>query len=222
MYSFAQRKDTRVFDEPLYAHFLKETNAERPDRKETLAQLENSGHTVIEKIILGEHDTDVLFFKNIANHVVDLDLNFLNEVYNVILIRDPREMLLSYTKVIKKPSMLDLAVGFQEKLYKKTVELERPAIVLDSKQLLLDPSQVLRKLCKATDIPWQEAMLSWEAGARKEDGPWAKYWYQGVHQSTGFKAYNEREGALAGHLIPLYEKCLPIYEYLSPLSIQAV
>lgn len=222
MYSFAQRSDTQVFDEPLYAHFLKDTGAERPDRTETLSLLENSGEKVVSDLILGKQNSEVVFFKNIANHIVSLDLAFAEQCVNVILIRDPREMLLSYTKVIEQPSMLDLAMGFQEKLYNQLAESNRPAIVLDSKQLLLNPAAVLQKLCAACDIPWQENMLSWKAGPRKEDGPWAKYWYHGVHQSTGFKAHQAREGELAAHLIPLYEQCLPIYEYLSPFSIQAI
>ena len=37
MYSFAQRADTRVLDEPLYGHFLVHTDAERPCREATLA-----------------------------------------------------------------------------------------------------------------------------------------------------------------------------------------
>ena len=37
MYSLAQREDMRVLDEPLYAHFLKHTGAERPCREATLA-----------------------------------------------------------------------------------------------------------------------------------------------------------------------------------------
>lgn len=222
MYSFAQRADATVFDEPLYAHFLKETKAERPDREETLSLLENSGAKVIEQLILGEHETEVVFFKNIANHVVSLDLSFLDEVINVVLIRDPKEMLLSYTKVITEPTMLDLAMGYQEKIFNQLNTKKQAVIVVDAKQLLLNPAKVLSELCAACEIPWKEEMLSWEAGARKEDGPWAKYWYHGVHKSTGFQPYREREGELAAHLIPLYEKCLPIYEYLSPFSLQAI
>ena len=37
MYSMAQRSDMRVLDEPLYAHFLRHTGAERPCREATLA-----------------------------------------------------------------------------------------------------------------------------------------------------------------------------------------
>jgi len=221
MYSFAQRADTKVYDEPLYAHFLKDTNAQRPDRDDTLAQMENDGSRVVNELILAEHDCEVVFFKNIANHIISLDKGFLSNVVNVILIRDPKEMLLSYTKVIDQPSMLDIAMGFQENLFKHLKENGLPVVVLDSKQLLLNPEKVLKNLCAACNISWDPSMLSWEAGPRKEDGVWAKYWYHGVHKSTGFKAYSPKEGELAPHLIPLYEQCLPIYEYLSCHSLLA-
>ena len=37
MYSFAQRADARVLDEPLYGYFLARTGADRPDREATLS-----------------------------------------------------------------------------------------------------------------------------------------------------------------------------------------
>ncbi|KAL0413438.1 UNVERIFIED_CONTAM: Branched-chain-amino-acid aminotransferase-like protein 2 [Sesamum radiatum] len=39
MYSFAQRDDTEVLDEPLYANFLRVTGAERPYREDFLSKL---------------------------------------------------------------------------------------------------------------------------------------------------------------------------------------
>ena len=29
-------------------------------------------------------------------------------------------------------------------------------------------------------------MLNWDRGGIKEDGVWAKYWYENVHKSEGF------------------------------------
>lgn len=37
MYSFAQRDDTEVLDEPLYAHYLRVTGVDRPYREELLS-----------------------------------------------------------------------------------------------------------------------------------------------------------------------------------------
>ena len=36
MYSFAQRADTRVMDEPLFGHFLATTGVDRPSREDVL------------------------------------------------------------------------------------------------------------------------------------------------------------------------------------------
>ena len=43
MYSFAQRSDTVVFDEPLYAHYLKNSGLNHPARKQVLDAQENDG-----------------------------------------------------------------------------------------------------------------------------------------------------------------------------------
>lgn len=54
MYSFAQRPDTRVFDEPLYAHYLSMQN-ERPlhPREEEILQAQsNDGAQVVREVLL--------------------------------------------------------------------------------------------------------------------------------------------------------------------------
>ena len=43
MYSFRSRLDTIVFDEPLYAHYLKVSNSNHPGREEVLDTQENNG-----------------------------------------------------------------------------------------------------------------------------------------------------------------------------------
>lgn len=43
MYSFAQRADCSVVDEPLYGHYLRLTRAPQPHRDELLNQLETDG-----------------------------------------------------------------------------------------------------------------------------------------------------------------------------------
>ena len=45
MYSFAQRKDTKVFDEPLYAFYLSQTDAKEyhPDAELIINSMENNG-----------------------------------------------------------------------------------------------------------------------------------------------------------------------------------
>ena len=65
MYSFAQRNDTNVFDEPLYAHYLSKTPARayHPGAEEVIATMENDGQKVVDDLILGNHATPVVFFQ---------------------------------------------------------------------------------------------------------------------------------------------------------------
>ncbi|RVX18932.1 Branched-chain-amino-acid aminotransferase-like protein 2 [Vitis vinifera] len=53
MYSFAQRDDFEVLDEPLYANFLRVTGVERPYREELLSKMESDGNKVVKEIIFG-------------------------------------------------------------------------------------------------------------------------------------------------------------------------
>src|SRR5437867_240859 len=98
MYSFAQRADTRVVDEPLYAHYLRVSGAQHPGREAVLASQEQDGAKVARDVILGPSaagDRPVLFFKQMAHHLVEIDRSFLARCANVLLTREPEEMLLS-------------------------------------------------------------------------------------------------------------------------------
>ena len=109
MYSFAQRKDTTVFDEPLYAYYLSQTKARKyhPGAEDILSSMENNGEKVIETM-MGYHPKPIVFFKNMTHHLLDLDRSFMKDVVHIILTRDPVEMLPSFAKVIADPNMEDV------------------------------------------------------------------------------------------------------------------
>ncbi|MEM9680592.1 MAG: sulfotransferase family protein, partial [Bacteroidota bacterium] len=92
-------------------------------------------------------------------------------------------------------------------------------IVLDSKKVLLNPEATLKKLCEAIEIPFDEAMLSWQPQEREEDGIWAKYWYKNVHLSEGFSPYKPKTEPFPEHLIPLLNESEPYYQRLVEQSL---
>jgi hypothetical protein len=221
MYAFAQRPDTRVFDEPLYAHYLVNTSASdyHPGAEEIIATMENDGAAVVRDIILGDHGRPVVFVKNMTHHLVDLDWSFMDETVNVLLTRDPVEMLPSYAKQVAQPTLRD--VGYAQHLILLDYLRARgqtPA-VLDARQTLLNPRGVLRQLCAHVGIAFDEAMLRWTPGARPEDGVWAKYWYDSVHRSRGFQAYRPKTTPFPDQLRPLLAECQPYYEQLAALAL---
>lgn len=220
MYSFAQRSDTKVVDEPLYAHYLHETSANQyhPGASEVLETMETDGQKVVD-MMLGPHDKPIVFFKQMTHHLVNLNLSFLKETINIILTRDPREMLPSYAREIENPTLRDVGYEQHLELFEFLQNRGEEPIVLQSELVLKDPETLLNKLCKALDIPFQKTMLHWKKGPRPEDGIWAKYWYQSVHNSTGFNPYQPKEEPFPEHLEPLLTECLPIYEELCKYSI---
>jgi len=223
MYSFAQRNDTVVYDEPLYAHYLSKTPAREyhPGAEEVIATMENNGEKVVRDLILGDQPKPVAFFKHMTHHLLNLDLGFLSETINVLLTRDPVDVLPSFAKQIKNLSLQDVGYRSHTELLHQLQSIGQAPPVLDSKQILLNPKKVLGELCERIGIPFQEAMLSWKASARPEDGLWAKYWYKSVHQSTGFGRYVQKSEPFPEGLKPLLAECKPYYEQLSTVAIKA-
>ncbi len=214
MYAFAQRPDTTVVDEPLFGYFLQQTGVDRPSRDEVLQTMELDGEAIIRQTILGPCESRVLFLKNIANHLIDLDWSFLEKLHNIILTRDPGKMLLSYNKVVEQPTMLDTAYAFQTQLLDHILDRGQQPIVVETNQVLSDPEGILKQICKRLDIPFNSSMLQWPAGPRPEDGVWAKYWYHNLHRSTSFGPPNTGHAELPEHLEALYRECLPHYRKL--------
>ncbi len=221
MYSFAQRPDTIVFDEPLYAHYLRVTNAEHPGKEETLQSQEQDGERVVQDIILREYNQPVAFFKQMTHHLVELNEDFLLKVSNIIFIRDPKQIISSYAEVIHDVTMRDIGMEKQWTLFNLLSENNHPPVVLDSNEILKDPEKVLGSLCEALQIPFYKEMLHWQPGARKEDGVWAKYWYNNVHRSTGFEKQKTSSRELPGYLEPLYIESKKYYDQLYQHSIKA-
>lgn len=216
MYSFAQREDATVVDEPLYAHYLSNTDAKNyhPGAKEVLESQENDGQKVVDDIILGDYDTPIAFFKNMTHHLVNLDLSFMEKTVNVILTRPPKDMLPSYAKQVKNPTMQDVGYAKHIEIVKYLKSIDKSPVIVDSKDILQYPQSRLRELCGTLGIPFDEAMLKWPAGPRKEDGVWAKYWYHNVHRSTGFRAYKAKNEPFPEELKDLLEECQEAYEEL--------
>lgn len=214
MYSFRQRIDTSVVDEPLYAHYLARSGVEHPGRDDVLAAQDNDGEQVVRDVILGPARTPVLFLKNMAHHLGGLDWAFLAELHNVILTRDPAEMLPSLIKQVPDPDLEGTGLPMQVALLDAILDEGDDPIVLDSRLLLTDPEGVLTRLCHRVGLEFDPAMLSWPAGPVPEDGVWAEYWYHSVHRSTGFAPYNPKREEVPEHLRPLLAQAIPLYERL--------
>ncbi|MDG2152764.1 MAG: sulfotransferase family protein [Crocinitomicaceae bacterium] len=215
MYSFAQRSDTKVFDEPLYGYYLSNSNANKyhPDGDLIVKNMECNGGQVVSQMI-ENNSAQVLFFKNMTHHLLNLDLHFMTKGLNIILTRDPVDMLPSFHKVIKNPSLEDVGYKAHVELMKEFDRRNISYLVMDSKQILENPEKALKVICEAANIPFYKEMLSWPALPRSEDGIWARHWYKNIHHSTGFMKYQKKKEEFPKQLEPLLFECQAYYNDL--------
>ncbi|MEX0757786.1 MAG: sulfotransferase family protein [Acidimicrobiia bacterium] len=221
MYSFAQRDDTTVVDEPLYAHYLSVTPADvyHPGAADVLASMESDGAMVVENAIFGTYPTPVVFFKQMTHHLVDLDTSFLDRTVNVLLTRDPHDMLRSYAAVVATPSVADTGYPQAAVLLDDLRRRGQDPVVIDSTVALENPESILVQLCDRIGIPFDPAMLSWDAGPRPEDGVWAPHWYSSVHRSTGFGPPRRHRDPFPAALQSLLDECVPLYEAVAASAL---
>lgn len=215
MYSFSERNDTKVIDEPFYAFYLKKTELDHPGKEEIVATMKSDPSEIIESIRELESKHELVFLKNMAHHHIGLDWNYLNEMKNVLLIRDPKQLIASFSQVIPNPTLQDIGLKHEADLFDYIQENgKHKPIVIDSNHILSNPQKGLNRLCDQLGIPFSMNMLSWKKGAIQEDGIWAKYWYKNVHSSTGFAKQKTSERPLPEHCKVLYQEALPYYEKL--------
>lgn len=220
MYSFAQRSDTHVVDEPFYALYLSKSGAMHPGREEVL-KAQSTDEEVVKHELANTKGHPILFVKNMAHHMEVMDQPFLNNAIHIFLIRDPKQIIASYAEVIERPVMRDIGIEFQFALFKKLQNAGQQLIVLDSGMLLEDPGGILEQLCHQCAIVFQPQMLTWDAGPKPYDGVWATHWYKNVHQSKGFKKQRTSNRPLRKDLSDLYHQAKGYYEKLLPFSLKA-
>lgn len=223
MRSWENRPDTYVHDEPFYAHYLTQTDYNHPGKEEVIAAYENDWQAVVE-MLTGEipEGKTIYYQKHMTHHMLPhMSLDWIGSVTNCFLIREPRAMLASFMRVFPNPTLEQTGLPAQIMLFDKVKELtgEIPP-VLDSRDVLKNPRDILSKLCDAIDVPFYENMLLWRAGKRDTDGNWAKYWYASVEESTGFMPYQPKDITLPDHVQDVLAECEAIYEQMYEHRLQ--
>jgi hypothetical protein len=219
MRAWENRPDTVVVDEPLYAAYLARTGIDHPARDEVLASQPTDPAAVVDALRAPlPEGVRVHYAKHMAHHLADdADLSWTGDFRNVLLIRDPAEVVASYVRSREACEPADIGLLQQVRLLDAWNETPP---VIDAADFLTDPETYLRWLCDWLDVPFTDRMLSWPAGPRPSDGVWAPHWYDAVWASTGFAPYRPREVSLSAHDAAVAEACRPAYDTLSALRLR--
>lgn len=222
MRAWENRPDTVVVDEPFYAAFLARTGLDHPAREEVIA----SQPTDVDEVVAGlraplPEGADVHYAKHMTHHLAPgQDLTWALGFRNVLLVRDPREVVASYVKSREACEPDDIGLLQQVDLLDQLAGADAPPPVIDAADFLRDPEGHLRWLCDWLGIDFTDRMLAWPAGPRESDGVWAPHWYDAVLASTGFASHGPRDVDLDDHDAAVAEACRPAYERLTSVRVR--
>jgi Sulfotransferase domain len=219
MRSFGARADTAVIDEPFYAAYLAQTGLVHPMRQEVIAAQPNDWRDVV-TALLGRvpGDKPVCYQKHMTHHMIPaFGREWLAQVRNAFLIRDPAAVLASYVVKRGEVTLADIGIVQQRELFDQEAErLGRAPPTVEGSDILANPARVLARLCAALGIAYTDAMLHWAAGRRDSDGVWAPSWYDAVERSTGFAPPASRPAVtLDSELQRIADAARPHYESLA-------
>ncbi len=218
MRAWEHRGDCAVSDEPLYAHYLAHTGLDHPGRDAVVATGETDWRRVVDGLLgPAPEGRPVWYQKHMTHHLLPhMDRGWIAGLRNVLLIRDPREVVASYVKARAEVTAEDIGLPQQVALHEALCAAGDPPPVVDAGDFLRAPEAYLRALCAWLGIAFTARMLRWPPGPRASDGIWAPHWYARVWASTGFETPEEPPGApaLSGPPAEVAAACMPFYRRL--------
>jgi len=228
MRAWENRGDCTVSDEPLYAAYLETTGADHPMRAQVIAAGDTNWRSVVNGLLGAVPGNNPIWYqKHMSHHLLpgmllqEADRAWIGELANVLLIRDPREVVASYLKARASVTPDEIGLPQQVEIHDLLCTTGTPPPIIDAGDFLRAPEAYLRALCELFGIAFAERMLSWPSGPRSSDGVWAPHWYAHVWESTGFEQRSESDmPRLTSAGARVAEACMPHYQRLHALRLQ--
>ncbi|HRI17180.1 MAG TPA: HAD family hydrolase [Burkholderiaceae bacterium] len=224
MRAWENRPDCVVTDEPLYAAYLAATGLDHPMRDEVIAAGDTDWRRVADHLTTAPvpEGRAIWYQKHMTQHLLPgMSLEWVHALTNVLLIRDPAEVVESYLKSRAAVVPADIGLLQQAALYDELLHAgsgEAP-LVIDADDFLREPEAQLRALCAHLGVAFDERMLHWPAGPRASDGVWAPAWYEAVWRSTGFEPWRKRQPRLDAPARAVADACRAAYERLRAVRL---
>ena len=225
MRAWENRPDCAVSDEPLYAAYLATTGLDHPGRDEVIAGGDPDWRRVADALLGPVPDGKPVWYqKHMAHHLLPgMDHDWIHGLHNVLLIRDPDEVVSSYLRSRATVAPADIGLLQQAALFDELTEATGAApVVIDSGDFLAAPEAYLSAMCSLLGLEFTDRMLHWPAGPRDSDGVWAPHWYDTVWKSTGFEPPSARPTPVLDDAArAVADACRPAYQKLHSLRLRA-
>ncbi len=218
--SWANRPDTIVWDEPLLLPYVFHKGEDFGITRDSViaSGKETDGIKVIE-MLLGPlpPGKTISYQKHQPHNFLEeiMGTEWLGQVTHCFLIRHPKDMLLSLSKIVPNFTFEQTGWADLKKLFDAVREMTGviPPVV-DARDLQDSPHRTLSLLCQAVGVTFSEAMLGWPSHSVDNLVEEEKPWYSAVLQSTHFQPYTAKAALLPAHLVDVFEQSHTIYQQL--------
>lgn len=223
--AFEQLEGCIVFNEPFWAcHPTPDITPEMLNKGET------NYRKVIAKLTADLPDVSNFSFQKLSTDLYSLDWGFdwLTEIKSFFLIRDPKDIIISYDKAmtaddgykIKKitPSMIGINVLYEAFSRVKSLQTN-PPLVVHSNDLVKNPHQTLKWLCGSLNLDFDVKMLTWssrmgDSQIMETMGMFDTAWIDTLMRSTEFLPYENEVKEMPVAYNELLSNCMKYYEEL--------
>ena len=219
MRSWSSRKDTFVSDEPFYAYYLKENKKNHPMREQIIKNYSSDYDNIVKHLTSDiPKRKNIWYQKHMAHHLINLNkIDWIKNCENCILIRHPKEVINSFSTKNQLQHVNELGYPQQFKIVNFLKESNLKFRVIDSKDLIKNPKEVLSAWCKSININFDKSMLKWEKGNHQNDGIWWEHWYNNVINTTGFQKYQKKDIKIENKYDSIYNESMEYYNYLKDI-----
>ena len=197
MYSFENRGDVKIADEPFYGYFLYNNKIMHPKRNLIIKTMECEKNKLINDLTNKQNlKTKQIWYQKQMTHHINIrdDVSWIDKVTNCFLIREPLDVIISYQKIYKNVSMELIGLEQQNKIFDYVINnIDDNPLVIDALGLRNNPENILKLACKKLNIKFTKKMLQWPKGPKKNEGLWGEYWYKNVWETTSFVSQKKQK-----------------------------
>lgn len=216
-----QRGDLECFHEPFGEVWYQGENPDWPRLEADSVRTPGLTYESVRQKLQDASEAGPVFIKDFPHYITGFWTDeFLANFTHSFLIRHPAKTVTSMFKHWPDFVVAETAFAEQRELFDRLTETHgAPPPVIDSDDLLADPHNVVAAWCDAVGIPFLEAALSWEPGARDEVSWWdGGSFHANLRNSDGLKPQPKTSIDLveAPHRVQqVVEELLPHYEHLA-------
>ncbi|MEV6957198.1 hypothetical protein [Streptomyces sp. NPDC051183] len=184
--AWESRSDTAVADEPFFGYYITRRGPTRPGRERFMP---HDWPTIVRCLEGPIPDGKAIWYqKHHALHLSsEVPREWMDRVTNCFLIRDPRLVVRSYSRIRTCFTAADLGYAQLAELFDHIrARTGSTPLVVDAGDLARHPATYLQAMCASLEVDFDERMLRWPAGRRTTDPELGDPWYVSVQNSTGF------------------------------------